>query len=82
LKRSARKAELIRYLWDRPEREAELRQVAIDVFKVREASLHNRMKSVRRQVERTRDHLEREECPLRLDISANSVRLIVVNLSP
>jgi hypothetical protein len=82
LKRSARKAELVRYLWNRPEREAELRLIALDVFNVRESSLHSRMKSVRKQVERTRDRLEQEECPLRLDISANSVRLVEVKMSP
>jgi len=81
LKGSPRKAELVRYLWDRSEREAELKLVAIDIYKARESSLHNRMKTVRRQVERTRVYLEGNGCPLRLVVSANSVLLVVTKMS-
>ena len=82
LKGSPLKAELVRYLWGRPDREAELRQVAIDVSETREASLNNkRMRSLRRQVERTRGLLEERGCPLRLAIGDNMVRLIEAEMS-
>jgi hypothetical protein len=82
LKRCTRQIEIIRYLWNRQEREAELRLIAIDVFKVREASLLNRTRSVRRQLERTRDNLESAECPLRLFMNANSIQLVSAPMSP
>ena len=81
LKRCTRQAELVRYLWDRTEREAELRLVAKDVFGVSDARFHARKRSVRKQLERTRDSLEAKDCPLRLVISANSVSLRVVQMS-
>ncbi len=81
LKRCTRQAELVRYLWDRIEREAELRLVAKHVFGVSDARFHARKRSVRKQLERTRDSLEAKDCPLRLVISANSVSLRVVQMS-
>jgi hypothetical protein len=82
LKRCTRQIEIVRYLRDRPEHEAELKQIAIDVFRVREAHLGSRMKSVRKQIERTRENLDSEGCPLRLVINANSVRLVSAQMSP
>jgi hypothetical protein len=81
LKRCPRQAEVVRYLWDRCEREAPLALIAKDVFKRREASYQRGKASVRRQLERTRDRLEGDGCPLRLVISANSASLKLAEMS-
>ncbi len=79
LKGCGRQVEIVRYLGGRlHDGFIPLEQVAIEVFKVREASLRSCEKTVRRQVERTRDNLVKKACPLRLDISANTLRLIPV----
>ena len=68
--------EIVRYLGARQhDGFTPLDQVAIDVFKVGQARLRSKEKTVRRQLERTRDNLVQKDCPLRLDISGNTVRL-------
>jgi hypothetical protein len=76
LKRCRVQAEIVRYLWGRPDREAPLDMIASDVYRVRPASLNQRDKTVRKAVERTRDNLEKQDSPLRLIITANSVQLV------
>jgi hypothetical protein len=79
LKRCRRQVEIVSYLGARQhDGFIPLDQVAIAVFKVPQASLRSGEKTVRRQVERTRGNLVQKACPLRLDISANTVRLIPV----
>ena len=79
LKGCRRQVEIVRYLGVRQhDGFIPLEQVAIEVFKVTEARLRSCEKNVRRQVERTRVNLVKKACPLRLDISGNTVRLIPV----
>ena len=76
LKRCPSQAKLVRYLWERRhEGVATLDQVATEVFGVRVANLHAGIKDVRRQVDRTRDNLDKRDCPLRLVVAANTVQL-------
>ena len=76
LKRCPSQAKLVRYLWERRhEGVATLDQVATEVFGVRVANLHAGIKDVRRQVGRTRDNLDKRDCPLRLVVAANTVQL-------
>jgi hypothetical protein len=72
LKGCGKQADILQYLWDREAdgRGARISQVAKDLY--RRGAIE---KTARRQLERTRDKLEGERCPLRLFISGNSVRL-------
>ena len=76
LKGCGRQSEIVRYLWDRTRREAPIATLAKDLYNIKDASLRRRLRSVRKQLERTRDNLEDERCPLRLIIAANSVQLV------
>jgi hypothetical protein len=73
LKGTTRQPEILRYLWERPSRHAELSEIATDVYRYQQATLN-----VRRQCERIRENLEARGCPLRLRIVANAVFLDVV----
>jgi hypothetical protein len=76
LGKAARQIDLVQFLAPRENRSAELRTVAKEVFKRRFPEDKKTIRSVRRQVERTRDNLADNDCPLRLRISGNAVRLI------
>ena len=77
LKGCTRQAELVCYLWERRHGGVTtLNQVATEVFKVTPARLSFRIKNVRTQVGRTRKNLEQKDCPLRLAVAANTVRLV------
>jgi hypothetical protein len=80
LKRCGTQAKVVRYLWVRKAdgMEALISLIAKDEFGISDARYENRKRSVRRQLERTRDNMERKGCPLRLIISANSVQLTAV----
>src|SRR5262249_37191797 len=73
LKGCPKQVKIVRYVWDRLEREAPISQLAKDLYP---RSAIDR--TVRRQLERTRESLEKKECPLRLIIAANSVQLVEV----
>ncbi len=76
LKGCPSQAKLVQYLWARRHEDvATLDQVATEVFRVRTANLRSGIKDVRRQVDRTRDNLEKRDCPLRLVVAANTVQL-------
>src|SRR5262249_17252359 len=75
LKGCGRQVEIVRYLWDRQEKEARISAVARDLYGIRYAQLNHGLRTVRKQLERTRDNLDEKACPLCLTISANSVQI-------
>jgi hypothetical protein len=69
---------IVRYLWEREGdgREAAIRAIARDIYRVSDARYESQKRMVRKQLDRTRDSLDAKQCPLRLVISANSVQLV------
>lgn len=82
LGRATRQVEIIRFLWKREGREADLKTITEQVFKVRPAREFYGYRTARRQLERTRDNLEALGCSLRLSVSRSSVQLVDAQLSP
>ncbi|MFI5454206.1 MAG: hypothetical protein ACHRXM_02025 [Isosphaerales bacterium] len=76
----ASQVELIRLLADRDGREAELKTI-VQVFYKRTLATPKNLAVARRRAERTREILEERSCPLRVEIHANTVRLIDADLT-
>jgi hypothetical protein len=75
LGKADRQIAVVRYLAGRDNRQATLKDIDKDVYK-RLSGKPSNIRNVRRQAEKTRDNLADKRCPLRLDISQNTVRLI------
>ena len=80
LGRATGQIELIRFLAARDKRQAHLETINKDLRK-HQCSKKEDLRNTRRLAERARQALEEKNCPLRLYISGNVVRLIDVNLS-
>jgi hypothetical protein len=78
LGRAVKQVELVRFLAIKEGQQAELTTIVKEFYKHRIVN-EQRLKSARKLAERARDSLTAKNCPLRLHISGNVVRLIDVD---
>jgi hypothetical protein len=76
LGRAVSKIKLLQFLAARENRRAELTTIARDLYAKKLWNNKGTLKNTRRQVEQARDKLVERNCPLRILISGNVVRLI------
>jgi hypothetical protein len=74
LKGSSRKIKLVRFLASKPERRASLDEIVVRVHNHQKANWQ-RTRTARRLAELLRSKLDREDCPLRVEIIDSEVRL-------
>jgi hypothetical protein len=77
--KAKRQRELTRFLLDQDRHEASFEKVVTDFYRYKPRSDEARTKaarSARRLAERLRENLNHKGCPLRLDITASTARLI------
>jgi hypothetical protein len=82
ISQSRKGADLLRYLANQPERKASLDQIAVDLDKARKETAARWRGRIRQRYLRTRDLLEKEEAPVRLNIVNHVVELVIAPSPP